>query len=538
MSVKRRYRKMVERRRTDGTERGFTLIELLIVITITPLVVGAVTVAILAVLRLQTGTASSLTASGDAQVTSASYVGDVQSATWVTTNPAVHCGPTGSPALGTPVLTLSSNNVPQSTQITSVVSYVEVQQGAVFNLFRRVCQASNFTTPTGSHVVAHNVPTGLQASIQPAVEATAAKTSWVASTSISSVQLVLAEPTSNFSYNLAAVPRAWTATNNGVPVPPFSPLLPFEVLGGGACPIPPNAPALTIGGTSTFTIGTGGNGFIGVASTCDGSISMPRSGTLSGNIVTADPNGKSVSGGGGAVFPQTETYQSTGISNPFASLVAPPNPSTSGLGAGSCGNSICTAGLYSSAVNISSGANISFAPTTSPNPNPVFVFNQPVDIARNAVVQFLGGSNVSNVTYWFRGGLTIEGAATVNFGLATYIFGDAASPPANALSILNGSTIGGSGGLLFYIEAGPGTFAGATNTPVIGTSQYDEIAIWDASTSTLALNGGSSVSAPLGGIYDPNGTVSFSGNTGLVTSFVVANSVTAPGGSATVQIGS
>jgi prepilin-type N-terminal cleavage/methylation domain-containing protein len=536
MRVMRRYRKMLERRRAAGNEHGFTLIELLVVITIIPLVTGAVTVAILSVLRLQSGTASSLTASGDAQVASASYVADVQGATWVTTNSAVHCGPTGSPALGTPVLTLSTDNVTQSALITSVVSYVEVQQGSTFNLVRRVCQAGNFTTPAGSHVAAHNVPSGLQASIQPAAAQTAAKTSWVNGTNISSVQVVLAEPTSNFSYNLAAVPRAWTATLNGVPVNPFAPLLPFTLLGGGACPIPPGTPALTIGGTTSFTVGPGGTGFLGLSSTCDGSVSMPRSGTLSASIVTSDPTMHSVSTGGGAVAPNTETYLSGGIGNPFASLVAPSNPSTSGLGAGSCGNSICTTGLYTAAVNLGSGANISFAPTTSPNPN-VFVFNQPVDISRNAVVQFLGGSSVSNVTYWFRGGLTIEGNATVNFGLATYIFGDAASPPANALSILNGTTIGGSNGLLFYIEAGPGTFAGATNTPVIGTSQYDQIAIWDASTSPLSLNGGSSVSAPLGGIYDPNGTVFFSGNTGLVTSFVVANSVSGSGGSATVTIG-
>ena len=56
----------MSRRRTRRGETGFTLIELLVVITIMPLIVGAISVALLAVLKNQTSVSNSLTGSGDA----------------------------------------------------------------------------------------------------------------------------------------------------------------------------------------------------------------------------------------------------------------------------------------------------------------------------------------------------------------------------------------------------------------------------------------------------------------------------------------
>ncbi len=190
---------------------------------------------------------------------------------------------------------------------------------------------------------------------------------------------------------------------------------------------------------------------------------MTGSAQLKATLNTANPGLNSVSHGGGVtVYPTPEMPAPGGITNPFVSLAPPSNPSTSGLGAGSCsgvGPYTCSTGLYASSPSALSDntAVITFDPSTAPNPN-VIVFNQPVTIHNSQQVTFEGGSPVSQVTYWFRGGLTTSGATNVTFGPATYIFGDSSTPPANALSIGNGSTISANNdqGVLFYVEAGRG----------------------------------------------------------------------------------
>ncbi len=73
------------RRRARRSEAGFTLVELLVVITIMPLIVGAISVALIAVFRNETTVSNSLTGSGDEQVVSANFVADVQGSQWITT---------------------------------------------------------------------------------------------------------------------------------------------------------------------------------------------------------------------------------------------------------------------------------------------------------------------------------------------------------------------------------------------------------------------------------------------------------------------
>ena len=66
-------------------ESGFSLVELLIVIVVLPLVVGAITLALMSVLNLQGGVSNRLSDSSDAQVVSANFVSDVQGASLITT---------------------------------------------------------------------------------------------------------------------------------------------------------------------------------------------------------------------------------------------------------------------------------------------------------------------------------------------------------------------------------------------------------------------------------------------------------------------
>ena len=80
------------RRLRDAGDEGFTLIELVVVLVILPLVIGAIAVALLVTFQDQVGVSTRVSTSADAQVTSAFFVRDVQSALYVTT--------TASPASG------------------------------------------------------------------------------------------------------------------------------------------------------------------------------------------------------------------------------------------------------------------------------------------------------------------------------------------------------------------------------------------------------------------------------------------------------
>jgi hypothetical protein len=78
-------------RLTQGTstvcrdEAGLTLVELIIVIIILPILVGGIAVALIGILQNESNTFSSTSDSGDAQITSANFIRDVQSASLLTT---------------------------------------------------------------------------------------------------------------------------------------------------------------------------------------------------------------------------------------------------------------------------------------------------------------------------------------------------------------------------------------------------------------------------------------------------------------------
>ena len=204
-SIRRRWLRHVPRRVASVREwrdrdvQGFTLVELLIVITILPIIVGSISVGLISVFSLQTGVANRLTDSGDAQIVSANYVKDVQSATMITTDQSIpanqQCG------TGTQLMGLEWGS--------TVVSYSEVPTGSTNLLVRNSCTSGASTTPTTSFTISSDLPTG-QASptLVPASYNASAQAGWISTQGVESVTATITEPGSNYTYTLVAAPRA------------------------------------------------------------------------------------------------------------------------------------------------------------------------------------------------------------------------------------------------------------------------------------------------------------------------------------------
>jgi Tfp pilus assembly protein PilV len=188
----------------DESESGFTLIELLVMIVVLPLVIGAIGAGLLAVFSLQSGVTSRLSDSSDAQVVSAYYETDVQSAQQITTsNAAPQCG-TGSQLLG---FEWSFN--PQTSAYQTVVSYVEKATGPTYSLIRQYCSSGVSSTPTSSTTISSDLlnsqPPPL---ISPVDQNTVASAGWISTQKVTKVAFVVTEPRSNYTYTLAAVPKS------------------------------------------------------------------------------------------------------------------------------------------------------------------------------------------------------------------------------------------------------------------------------------------------------------------------------------------
>ena len=207
------------------TEGGFTLIELVIATAIMPLVFGAIAVGLIAVFSSQTTVSAGLTDQTDAQVVSANFQIDVQSAAQITTfasstGPAP-CVPAGSSQ--TQVMGLVLGNLSQITYAIAPVTNTNT-----YDLFRNVCTRG---TLTESHVVARDMPS-LAVQPQPvtvtcltgaAACATtggtpAYATGWQPTQGVTGVTFMVTEPGSNYKYTLTAVPAASVSSTQLAPV--------------------------------------------------------------------------------------------------------------------------------------------------------------------------------------------------------------------------------------------------------------------------------------------------------------------------------
>jgi prepilin-type N-terminal cleavage/methylation domain-containing protein len=205
-------KKLVSKKNSRNDENGFTLIELLIVVTILPLIVGALAAGMIAVFSLQSGVQNRLGDTGDSQVVEANFQSDVVGAASLTTAPnnsSAQCGP------GTQILGLAWGPVTgQSYPYQYVVSYVEVPSGSTHNLVRQYCSSGYSTTATSSTVISYDVPAGLTIPstgvgiVAGAPTGTTPSTAWISTQYVTGVQFPITEPNSSYSYTLDAVPAA------------------------------------------------------------------------------------------------------------------------------------------------------------------------------------------------------------------------------------------------------------------------------------------------------------------------------------------
>ncbi len=200
------------------SDRGFTLIELIITLAVLPVVVGALSFGIIALLTLQKGTTSRISDAADAQTASAYYERDVQSAALLTTSSSpTNPGQCGS---GTQLLGLEWNINQETGNYQDVVSYVEIPTATKFSLVRQYCAAGASATPTTSSYVSYDIPAGQPAPTVTGTSATSCQqkiaqvaTSWISTICITGVNFPITEPGSDYSFTLLSVPRGSTSTN-------------------------------------------------------------------------------------------------------------------------------------------------------------------------------------------------------------------------------------------------------------------------------------------------------------------------------------
>jgi prepilin-type N-terminal cleavage/methylation domain-containing protein len=470
---------LTHRRQSD--DAGFSLVELTVVIVIMPLIVGAITFALLGVFNLQTGVTNRITDSAAAQVVAANFVKDVQSANVITTQSLPQCG------TGTQLLGLKWAKGQDSISY----SVVPVGSGATttYSLVRSQCVLANTATPTSVSTITGDI---LANQAPPAVVCNTNVASCLSplnAGNVSTVAFNIYEPASKYGFTLTAAPRDWIAAS-GVSSG-GSPYAAVTLLNtSGTCP----STVLSVANNATLAINVGSgtnDGVLAISSSCPNSVTVGNGGSLrASSIVTSDPSLNSVSTNAQASYPTSEVYAT--LSDPFVSLVGPTAPTSPGSCTNHSGsNWVCTPGLYASYQSFPNNADITFAPGN----------------------------------YDFAAGLNIPNKATATFGTGQYTFAGSSASGGVALATYNakGTTVTGNS-VLFYVSSGDVDFGNNGAISLTGQSAYNGVVVWNAGTGAVNLANNSSTVNSYGGVYAPQGSVNVSNNGAFATSFIVAGS--------------
>ena len=462
-------------------EAGFSLIELTVVILIMPLIVGAITFALLGVFNLQTGVTNRITDSAAAQVVASNFVKDVQSANIITTQSLPQCG------AGTQLLGLKWAKGQNSISY----SVVPVGSGAAttYSLVRSQCALANTTTPTSVSTITGDILASQAAPTVVCNSNVASCTSPLNAGNVSTVDFVIYEPLSKYTLTLTAAPRDWIAPS-GVSTG-GSPYAAVTLLStNGNC----SSSVLSVANNATLAINVGSgtnNGVLAVSSSCPNSVTVGNGGAIrASSLITTDPSLNSITTNSQATYPTSKIYST--LPDPFVALVAPTAPTSPASCTNPSGsNWVCAPGLYASYQTFPNNADITFAPGN----------------------------------YDFAAGLNIPNKATATFGTGQYTFAGSSASGGVALATFDakGTTLTGNN-VLFYVSSGDVDFGNNGAISLTGQSAYSGVVIWDGGTGAVNLANNSSTVNSYGGVYAPQGPVNVSNNGSFATSFIVAGS--------------
>jgi hypothetical protein len=461
----------------------------LVVVAILPLVVGAISIALITVLKQQNAVSSEVSNSGDTSVLASTFVKDVQSAQQLTTN----LSPSTPAACGTssPILSLQW---PVSSAI-AVVSYAVQPRGSSSSLFRYYCTyTSGLNTLVSTTVVAHSVQTSppLTAGVMGATctqfgctangEPAAAAAGWTSAVGVSAVTLNVLAPqqvtggTTTYNYSLTGVPRVSNNVSRGGTTPGHSPLV---ALGTGS-------PGISCTGHDSLTV----NGTAAVNSTGTPAVQTNGTASVSATSIYTDTPSPSGAFSGSNITPPAPTQTGVSTPDPFAGLPPPitePVPGT------------VTAGTTYGGFKVFGDSNV-----VADGPG---IYLNPV---------------------------SLTSAATIPSGI--YIFQNGfASSGSGAISSV-------SGGVFFYIYRGAVSITGLGGTdlqPLASPpSPAQNLTIWmDASDTSGMTLGGNGAATVIGGtIYAPTVSAGVGGNGTIDVGSLVVGSMSCNGGGNAGQI--
>ncbi len=457
----------------SGTEMGFTLVELLVVLVIMPVIIGAIADVVVTSLRDQSGVSGRLSDSSSAELTSAYYIRDVQSAAFVTTDAqATLPSPCGT-GVATAQFELGLSWGSTTAAGGANVAYWEDPTTGV--LTRYYCPTGSIT-PSSTELIAHGLSTtnGIQATVSPGSAGAEAASGWTATDGISGITLAATESASSYSFSLVGAPRVSS---------PFS-----EGLTPGGTPAPPGPPdpmlLLGDGSGAGKLLSCGGNGEINIGGTAYIDSSSKGAAQLSGNANLTATNidllpGATIETSGNAAFSPPLTGTGSKVFDPYSGLATPtgsnaPNPTTSG------GTTTYYPGVYTSQLILSGNSSNQFQSGT-------YIFEDGISLTGNASMTSMAGG----VLFYVAGGsvqITGDGSATLS---------PLAAPPSPAKDL------------------------------VIWQAASDNNPVW------VAGNGGAHLIS--GTIYAPGATVGGAGNGSYTAAAVIADSFSCDGnGSATI----
>lgn len=255
------------------------MVELLISVVIMPLIVGAVALAFILIINNDGAVGASLSDSADAQVFSANFVQDVQSAQDITTDAQAsgQCGSAGTQVLGLEWGGyLPSGSGTEAYQ--TVVSYDSLKTGSSYSLVRYYCGSGPSTTPTSTTVVSSDIAISSPAS-SVAAASNNVNVSTFTGTGTLNVASAVSFPTSG-TLTVATSTGLSTITYTGTTATTFTGCRTTSGSGvlstGGALFVNASASTIASGSNNVSVNILTGTGVLSVASTA----TFPSSGTL------------------------------------------------------------------------------------------------------------------------------------------------------------------------------------------------------------------------------------------------------------------